>query len=449
MLDFRAHRQAILTAGNESTTGEALAKRVDELARHYRARLEGLAVLRADSTVSFVAAFLALLEAKRPVAVTSAAWTKAETDQNLTVLGEFTPLDPTGEIGQKMKLGQANLHPDAAVVLFTSGSTGQPRAVQLSRRNIESNMQAVIASLDFARAREQILFLPLSYSFGLLGQLMPGLHLGLRTTLLEGFGAVPRWVAEHGLSGMWSGVPSHWTALLRFLKSQSGLHVDPSHIISAGGRLDVEVRRQMRENFPRARLFNNYGLTEASPRILCLRGDSPLFLSEAVGYPVGDWRLQVSPEGELLAQGSQIMLGYMHGAESARVQNGWLHTGDLGEAAADGCIYLKGRADHLVKVAGERISLSEVESVLSHLEGVRAACVLTRPHPVNGNALEAFLECDSGLALAALSGEVKRQLSAHKVPQAYFRIEALPLNANGKVDRRKLESLRASAERIE
>ncbi len=448
MIEVAKKSQILLSIGDQHVSSGELWALVEKKRKFYRSLPSSLMVLKAWPRLSFVTSLLALLWERKPVAVLNPWAKEAEQKAFEQILSPFLSLNDEGIPETDPLPAHPVLHPETALILMTSGSTGRPRAVQLSEKNIRANIQAVIQSLAVMAASEQVLYLPLSYSFGLLGQLLPALQVGVRTYLLGSFSEVPAWIAEHGFHGMWSGVPPQWIAILRLLNTQDVV-VNPSHIISAGGRLDLSVRKALLERFPEAKIFNNYGLTEASPRLLSLSHNSPWFLSDAVGFPVGDWKIRWSEDGELIASGSQVMLGYLGEIESGKIVEGWLKTGDMGRQEGDGCVFLSGRQDHLVKVSGERISLAEVESILSEIPSVRSACVLAHPHAINENSLEAYLELKGPLSRGEALAFLRKRLSAHKIPFVFKTVPTFPLSSNGKIDRRAVKGLRDTALALE
>ncbi|HSP77562.1 MAG TPA: class I adenylate-forming enzyme family protein, partial [Myxococcaceae bacterium] len=323
-----------------------------ELIRARQQRLEalprGVAVLRASRRLDFIVNCLALLEWGFPQALFAPEWTGPEQEVRRRRLGRCFELDDELKVVREQPEEGPPLHSETALVLFTSGSTGAPRAVQLSRINVEANLRAVLASLDFHAAREQVLLLPLSYAFGLLGQLLPGLVAGTRTRLVGNLVELKALAEAGELRGMISGVPSHFETLLRLLGSASFPEV--SHVVSAGAPLSVPLRQRLREAFPRAHLYTNYGQTELSPRALCLRSDDPAFFSSATGYPVEGLSVKLTDSGELCFRGKQVMLGYL-GDEAAtreRLRDGWLQTGDLARLEPDGLVTVLGRNDELL-----------------------------------------------------------------------------------------------------
>jgi long-chain acyl-CoA synthetase len=436
MPDIAPNRKDALVTTDARVTFAELRERVREEAA--KAPAPGALPLRLEAarTPDFVVRFLTALESGTPVAVFAPEWTAAERAKREALLDRFG----------------ADLAPGTAVILFTSGSSGEPKAVQLSRAGIEVNTRAVVERLRFADAEEQTLFLPLSYSYGLLGQLLPALAAGVTTHLLPDFLAVrPRF--EDPASppkGMWSGVASHWSALARMIGG-AGPFPLVTHAISAGARLDPSTKRTLRALFPNALLSNNYGQTEASPRILSMASDDPKFFEEATGYAVPGISVRLSAEGELEACGPQIMRGYLGdpSGTAERLRGGWLHTGDLARIEDSGLVTILGRMDDLVKVAGERISPLEVEAAVLARAWTPEACVVPVEDALYGTRLVLFLGGDP--ASLPKDGEILRalreSLSPAKVPSRIVRMAELPRNANGKFDRRKLRETAAEGKK--
>lgn len=443
MLTFTQETGTALILGGESVAFAQLRTAIEARKPTLAAAADGgIFVLSAERRLTFVVDFLALLELGLPQAIMSPEWTAAEAALRSATLGRCQRIDADGNM-VTIDSCAARHHPETAVVLFTSGSTGNPRAVQLSRGNVEANVRAVIASLDFATVPQQLLFLPLSYSFGLLGQLLPALALGIPTRLLQSLVELKFLFDAGDAAGMISGVPSHYETLLRLLGDENAAYPAISHIVSAGAALHVPTRQRLQRLFPAATIYTNYGQTEAAPRILCLKSDNPHFLSGATGYPVGNLRARCSEEGELQVSGDQIMLGYLGevAASAAKVRDGWLQTGDLASIADDGLVTIRGRLDDLFKVGGERIGPQEIEQALLALPGVAEAAVFIEDEALYGGSIGACLQAGAGgfaLSKRDIVRELGKTLSKHKIPARYFLLPTLPKSENGKILRRRL-----------
>ncbi|MEK7356940.1 MAG: fatty acid--CoA ligase family protein, partial [Bdellovibrionota bacterium] len=383
--------------------------------------------LVATATFDFVAEALALLESNRPLAILNPRWTETERVAREKIL-------------------VATPQAETALILFTSGSSGTPKGVELSKRAIESNTDAVIKSLDFEKASHQILHLPLHYAYSLLGQLLPALKLGLTTRLLDGFNETIPLVRASRLDGMWSGVPSHYEALLRIMPPELDVE-GVTHLVSAGAPFPVSLRRRLADRFPRAVIYNNYGMTECGPRILSFSSRHVDFFTEAAGLPVQGIRADVDTQGQLVVAGPQLMLGYLGDAigTSERIENGWLKTGDLATLEAGGLVTVRGRMDDLVKIAGERVSLLEVEEAIRSVNMIDDAAVFVREHVIQGTQLVAFIvKKGSALDREGLIRELSKTLAATKIPRDYREIETLPRLDSGKIDRARLRAILAN-----
>ena len=325
--------------------------------------------------------------------------------------------------------------------------------MQLSRAGIEANTRAVRSSLDFGKARLQTLFLPLSYSYGLLGQLLPALEARITTRLIEKFTDVKGLFDDGTASGMMSGVPSHWETILRLTTAQPDCCGQVTHVISAGAPLPIELRSRLRARFPNATLYNNYGQTEASPRLLSFSSRHPAFREGPVGFPVEGVEVKLSSTGELLARGPQLMLGYL-GDEAAtreKLAGGWLHTGDAAAIDPSGLVSILGREDELFNVGGERTSPIEIDEALARVPGVASGAVLVEPDPLYGSKLTGFVVArDAKLPPTkdAITKSLSAQLSIHKIPRELYLIDELPRGTSGKLRRAELKNFKAPDRRL-
>jgi long-chain acyl-CoA synthetase len=443
-----------LVYGDERLTFAQLRERVDAAVRDLDTLDSGVVILDANSDPATVVQFLALLHLGKPAAMFSSTWTDHEIEVRRSMLGKAVHLDAAGEVVWTSPSREIAHHPEAAVVLFTSGSTGAPRAVQLSRRNIDANTRAVLDTLDFDQASEQTLFLQLSYSYGLLGQLVPAIEVGVTTHLLSRFTDARVVLETTRASGMWSGVATHWEALLRLTDPPPENTARITHIISAGAPLRVGLRSRVRDRFPNATIYNNYGQTEAGPRVLSFSSRHPLFFEGYVGYPVGDFEVDVTDDDELLLKGSQIMPGYLgdEQATARKIRDGWMYTGDMARIADDGLIEILGRRDQIVKVGGERISLREIEDELSRWPEIGEAAVLVKEDELYGNKLVGFLVGGARLKVLGSRGIIDalaRRLSWHKVPRKFYLLDELPRRPNGKIARQELPRMMSTERELQ
>jgi acyl-CoA synthetase (AMP-forming)/AMP-acid ligase II len=272
------------------------------------------------------------------------------------------------------------VHPDLALLLTTSGSTGSPKLVRLTLRNLEANAESIAQYLHLSSSERPITSLPMSYSYGL-SVLNSHLQVGARIVLTDN-GILQKgfWDAldRFGCTSF-AGVPYTYQMLL-----QTGLLRNRGSslktLTQAGGRLDESNIRKM-SDLARTRgwkFFVMYGQTEATARISYVPFEQ---LSEKIGsvgiaIPNGSLRLD-EVTGELIYRGPNVMLGY---AESrADLANGdallgELRTGDLARMDGDGYFYITGRLKRFLKMFGKRFNLDDVEKVLSRRFESAVAC---------------------------------------------------------------------------
>lgn len=355
--------------------------------------------------------------------------------------------------------------PRAAMLLTTSGSSGEAKVVVLGLEGLARNVEAILTYLPVAAHPRTGVVVPLSYSYGLVGQAMVTLRAG-GTLVLLGDVAFPvqqvellRRLGVQGLSSVPSSLRRMAAAVL-----DAGEPLPLGYVGSAGAPLDAETVARIERAFPGAVLFNQYGLTEASPRVTALSNAERPFAAGSVGRALpgieivavaGDGaRLPPGEEGELAVRGPSTMLGYLDDEAATRrvlSEDGVLRTGDAGRVDVEGYVFVSGRRDGVVKIGGERVGVDEVALQLRRAPGVRDACVLAAPHAELGAVLWAFVEGDG----AALEGAVRRyalaELPPTKRPARVVVLAELPRTPNGKVALADLRSrtIAASSEEKE
>ncbi|KQV38812.1 acyl-CoA ligase (AMP-forming), exosortase A system-associated [Massilia sp. Root335] len=350
---------------------------------------------------------------------------------------------------------------DVAAILYTSGSTGQPKGVVLSHRNMVAGAQSVASYLDLRADDRLLAVLPLSFDYGL-SQLTTAFMRGASVVLMNYLFPkdIVAMVARERITGL-AAVPPLWIALAR-LAWPAGCTL--RFITNSGGAMPVPTVQALREVLPDTQIFLMYGLTEAfrstylSPAEVARRPDS-------IGRAIPNAEiLVVRPDGspcdpdepgELVHRGALVALGYWNDpartAQRFRPAPGrdpglpvpelavW--SGDTVRRDADGYLYFVGRSDDMIKVSGYRISPTEIESVLHATGLVAEVAAFGIDHPQLGQAIAVIaVPVEEGVIDgAALLAECKRRLPAYMVP-AHIDLRAgpLPRNPNGKIDRNLL-----------
>ena len=348
------------------------------------------------------------------------------------------PLDHRGDVEAvcgRVRAGRS-LEPEAALVLSTSGSSGHPKAVVLSGAGVAANVDAILVYLPIAAHPRTAIVLPFAYSYALVGQAFTTLAAGGAVLLLGDLGYPAERVAAMralGASGL-SSVP----ASLRLLAGAADPPLPLGYVASAGAPLTPATVAAVRTGFPGASFFNQYGLTEASPRVTACSDGDPAFAKGSVGRPLRGVELEIVDD-EVAVRGPSVMLRYLDDpdATAAALTERGLCSGDRGHLDEDGYLYVRGRVDDLVKVAGERVGLDEVAKALRALEGVVDAGVVALPDRRTDLRLVAGVVLTEGTTPREVRRATRGWHPARR--PKLVQLEALPTNARGKLDRRALE----------
>jgi long-chain acyl-CoA synthetase len=342
---------------------------------------------------------------------------------------------------------------DPAVILYTAGTTGQPKGVVLSHGNLLANARAAASLYELDRERWALATLPLSHSYGL--SLMNAGHvLGTRAVLLRWFTpeGVLSAIQEYGVQSM-AGVPTMYVYLLNYPEA-GGFDTSSMRVWGSGAApLPVEIVQPFEKRFG-GRLLEGYGLTEAAPVVSTHRHSGVRKLG-SVGQPLpgvevrvvddADRPLPVGEAGEVCVRGPNVMLGYYRmPEETARVlRGGWLHTGDVGRLDAEGYLYIVERKKDLIIRGGLNVYPREVEDVLYAHPDVAEAALVGMPDPVMGEEGCAFVVLRPGAAATpdGLIAFCRARLAKFKCPREVRVVDALPKSPIGKVLRRELRAL--------
>jgi long-chain acyl-CoA synthetase len=339
------------------------------------------------------------------------------------------------------------LHPALSVLLTTSGSTGSPKLVRLTSRNLESNALAIADYLELGPSERAVQSLPMHYSYGLS---VLNSHLVSGGTVIltpHSFMRPEFWrSADDHQATSFAGVPYMYETLHR-LRYEPASHPSLRTYTQAGGglRRDLIAHYHARATRAGARLIVMYGQTEATARISYV---PPERLGEKVGtigvaIPGGRLRLQ-SLEGDgsaaqLVYEGDNVMMGYAEAPADlglGDVQHGVLYTGDLATEDKDGYFTIVGRLKRFIKLFGRRVSLEDVERELESTFPVRAMALDA------GEQLGVHLAVDGAVDDGDMVAHLARFLSVPPSAIALRRVAELPLTASGKKDYKAAESVR-------
>ena len=408
-----------------------LDRRVGEVAERLGS-VRRLVLLSARNDVDTIVAYLAALRGGHPVLLADAS----------QIPGLVAAYDPDvvvdGGLAERRRGTAHELHPELALLLSTSGSTGSPKLVRLSSAGLRANAEAIAEYLDIRPTDRAITSLPLHYCYGL-SVLNSNLSRGACVVLTDrSVVDAEFWAAvrEHRVTSL-HGVP-HTFELLDRVRFEAMELPDLRYLTQAGGKLGPEqVRRYAALGEERGwRLFVMYGQTEATARMAYLPPELARTHPSAIGVPIpgGDFTID---DGELVYRGPNVMLGYATAPADLALgrEVTELRTGDLARRTADGLYEVVGRKSRFVKPFGLRVDLDRVERVLAEA-GLPAACA-----------------GDDDALVVAVTGSAKR---AGRVVRERFglpagsvrvhRVDRFPRLPNGKLDYRAVARL-GSADR--
>ncbi len=377
-------------------------------------------IVSASNTLDTIITLYALLEAQRPAVLLHPRSTAAE-QAEVQAIAATRPIT----------------HADAAAVLFTSGTTGVPRGVVLTRAALIASAQASAANLGWRDDDRWLLAMSMA-RIGGLSILTRCLAARRTVALVPAFDAtlLPQTIAQQRIT-LASLVP---TMLARVLDA----HPDwspPAHlraVLLGGAAASAQLlRRAAKHRLP---IVITYGCTESCSQVAATpyagRYDTARY---GVGRALAGAQIRIV-DARIQIRGPMRMAGYL--GEPALPANDWFATGDLGEFDADGCLHIHARQGDLIISGGENVSPAEVEQVLEAFPGVTAAGVFGVEDEIWGQVVAAALVAPrKGLAHDALAAYLDTRLSPHKRPRQICLVEALPHTPAGKPDRAALQDL--------
>jgi len=332
---------------------------------------------------------------------------------------------------------------DAAAVVFTSGSTGDPKGVVIGRDRLAAKLTAIDQALRFDAKTRTLLVLQLTFIFGQWVSFL---------TLLKGGCLIMRdrfrssmvldYLNDDGITHV-AAVP---TMLRSMIADQAGQPAFAGQILSGGEMLPATVERDIRRSWPDAQLWDLYGSTETSACDFIVPPDAFPNAAGAIGRPMAGIDYRFNPKSQELEIRSRYrMLGYLDQPDlTEKVFRGdWFCTGDQAEERADGLVALTGRLNDLINRGGNKISPLEIERVVEEHIGVRSAMVAGVPDPVSGEAIHLLVvPSDKAEVSADLMREwLTERLERFKLPDHIHVHNELPMGATGKADRQAFRDL--------
>lgn len=348
--------------------------------------------------------------------------------------------------------------PDIAEIMFTSGTTGQPKGVTLSHQNIAESAQLIRSFVGNTADDVEVVTVPLTHSFGL-GRLRAVMLAGGTIVIVPGL-VFPQLtiqaLADYQATGL-ACVPSGMRLLLTRMSDKLAAFAGQLKYLEMGSAVfRPEEKEAVRQLLPRTRLCMHYGLTEAS-RSTFLEFHEDSGHLDSVGRPSPGVEIKVVPQagirrgdsalGLLHIRAPTVMAGYWNAEElTARVLDrpgGWLNSGDLGWIDDAGYVHLAGRADEVINCGGAKFTPDDLERYAEEFENVRECGCTAVPDPggVLGDIPLLCVTTSGPVDSAALAKHVRKRF-AYDLPTVLVRaVDALPRTESGKLIRRELSAL--------
>src|SRR3954452_21615242 len=342
---------------------------------------------------------------------------------------------------------------DTAVILYTSGTTGQPKGAELTHDNLRRNAELSRDLYDLGP--DDVIFggLPLFHSFGQTCSLNATISRGGCLTMLPRFdpGKALEIIARDGVT-IFMGVPTMYGAILHHEDADDADTSSLRICVSGGSAMPGELLRSFEEKFD-CTILEGYGLSETSPVASFNHPDRERKVG-SIGTPVEGVEMKVVDDdgndldtgevGEIVIRGHNVMKGYWNKPDATKesiTEDGWFHTGDMAKVDDDGYFFIVDRKKELIIRGGYNVYPREIEEVLYEHPAVREVAVVGVPHDELGEDVGAAVALKEGESVGAdeLRDFVKDQVAAYKYPRRIWFVEELPKGPTGKILKREIE----------
>jgi long-chain acyl-CoA synthetase len=340
---------------------------------------------------------------------------------------------------------------DTAVILYTSGTTGQPKGAELTNANLLANASESRALFCMDSDAVTLGALPLFHSFGQTCGMNATLGAGGMLTLIPRFDPGKALeIIDRDHVNVFEGVPTMYGAMLHH-PGRADFDLGSLELcVSGGSAMPVELMRQFEVAFS-CKILEGYGLSESSP-VASFNHPDRERKPGSIGTPIagvemkvvddGDAEVAQGEVGEIIIRGHNVMKAYWQRPEDTAetIRDGWLHTGDIGRVDEDGYFFIVDRKKDLIIRGGYNVYPREIEEVLYEHPAVREAAVIGIPHDDYGEEVGAAVSLREGAQATPeeLRDFVKEQVAAYKYPRKVWLLDDLPKGPTGKVLKREI-----------
>ena len=345
---------------------------------------------------------------------------------------------------------------DTAIIVYTSGTTGQPKGAELTHNNLVMNTMVVQEFIQIRSDDIQLVVLPLFHIFAMTVQMNMCVYKGAHCILLPRFDANDAYhlMVKHKVS-VFAGVPTMYWGLINNMDESCDVSKIKENLrlaVSGGAALPLAVLNDFKDKFG-LKILEGYGMSEGSPVVTFNQPDVG-FKAGSIGTPI--WGVQVKliddkgnevaqgEKGELLYKGHNVMKGYYNrpGANAETITDGWLHSGDIAIKDEEGFYFIVDRTKDMIIRGGLNVYPRQVEEVMIQHEAVSLVAVIGIPDEEMGEEIKAFVVLNAGMSVNAddLKTWTKEHIASYKYPRVIEFLDALPMSATGKILKKELRN---------
>ncbi|MBT3256801.1 MAG: long-chain-fatty-acid--CoA ligase [Deltaproteobacteria bacterium] len=347
---------------------------------------------------------------------------------------------------------------DPCQLMYTSGTTGRPKGVILTHRNIIWNLFNTISGREDQPGEKALIVGPLFHAAALNNHFTIQVALGGTSILIRKFEPESLLqTIEKEKATVMSGAPALYNMLIQHANAHKYDVRSITKCTAGADKLPMETKEKLLDFFPNIKgIYDVYGCTEASPSITILNAKDSLRKDMSVGKALPFLEVRVVDEndrpllpgkvGELICRGPNVMQGYHEDPEGTReaIRNGWLYTGDLAKIDEEGFFYIVDRKKDMVVSGGENIYPREIEEVLIRHPAIADVAVVGVPDPAWGESVKAFVVLREGRFIneQEVTDFCKKFLAGYKKPKTVAFVPLIPRNPSGKALKRVLKEKR-------
>ncbi|GGI13359.1 long-chain-fatty-acid--CoA ligase [Gottfriedia solisilvae] len=338
---------------------------------------------------------------------------------------------------------------DPAVILYTSGTTGNPKGAVITHRNIIENMNDFSSMIDLDESDKMIAVLPMFHSFCLTICVNMILLNGATTIIVPKFNPIELVdIIKKEKATLIAAVPTIYNYINQLSNVSSVDFTSLRACISGGSSIPIELLQLLQDKF-KLNMLEGYGLSETSP-VLTFNPYGGLCKPGSVGVDLPSVKTKILNEkgeevlvgeiGEVVAKGPNVMMGYYNKIEETEkaFTNGWFKTGDLGKKDEDGYLFLLDRKKDVIITNGYNVYPREIEEQLYKHPNIIEAAVVGKPDLVVGEIVCAYLVVNQEIKEVEIKNFCQKYLIHYKVPKQIYFINELPKNSTGKILKRNL-----------